>query len=120
MPKIINLQARTGADVQSDDASGGAGVTFVSLATEGASLKVGRGTVVGSTSVALMQFDLSSAASGPVFDFSLGQSFVSAVSIVFAAGANWAGMGGIYVKTSSTTYGWIPIVPTGVFTAAAR
>ena len=118
MPKIINLQARTGADVQSDDASGTAGVTFGSLATEGAALKLSRGTVVGSTSVALMQLDISSAASGPVFELQ-NQAFVSCTTILFTTGAT-SGTGALYVKISPTTYGWIPILPAGSVTAAAR
>jgi hypothetical protein len=118
MPKTINLTARTGADIQGDDASDTATLTFISLATEGATLKLGRGTVVGSTSVGLLQIDLASAASGPVFELS-NQAFVSCTTIQFTTGAT-SGVGALYVKISPTTYGWIPILPAGSVTAAAR
>ena len=74
-------------------------------------------TTYGNASTALMAFGVSGA-SVPVFEF-LGHAFTSCVSIVFAASANWAGMGAVKVKLSDdTTFGWIPILPDGVVTAA--
>jgi len=47
-----------------------------------------------------------------------GDAFVSAVSIVYAASANWAGQGAIRVVKTDGTFGWIPVLPDGVVTAA--
>ncbi len=95
----------------------GGSVTIASNATEGLPLSVLR-TVIGSPSVALTAFQVSGA-SVPVFELKA-NALVSAVSIVFAASANWAGLALIRVKYSDgTTYGWIPVLPPGVVTAAA-
>lgn len=83
----------------------------------GAGVRVVR-TLTGGSSIGLVQLSVSGA-SVPVFQLQA-NSFVSAVSIVFAASANWAGMGGVRVLLSDgITYGWIPVLPNGQFTAAA-
>lgn len=92
-------------------------VTIGSGATEALAVSLTR-TVIGSPSVALQSFQVSGA-SVPVFEFKA-NALVSAVSIVFAASGNWAGLSAVRVKFSDgTTYGWIPVLPSAVVTAAA-
>jgi hypothetical protein len=110
---MIGLTATGGAY-----ASVAPGVTFKSNITEGVPLGVQR-TVVGSPTVALMAIALGSTASAPVFQL-LGQSFVSATTILFTTGAV-AGTGAIRVAyPDGVTLGWIPVLPSGSVTAAAR
>lgn len=137
MANIRNIDAESGANFIGDDAlptlrmensSTGPGLsvddvivtsiaTISSTATLGRPITIGR-TVSGAASVALMGVHVSGA-STPVLEL-LGSSFTSAVSLIFAAGANWAGMGAIRVKLSDgVTYGWIPVLPPGQVTAAA-
>ncbi len=93
-------------------------LTIASNATEGLPLSLVKSGVIGSPSVALIAYQVSGA-SVPVFELK-SNSLVSAVSIVFAASANWAGLALIRVKYSDgTTYGWIPVLPPAVVTAAA-
>lgn len=74
-------------------------------------------SVIGAPSVALQTYQVSGA-SVPVFEFQA-NALVSAVSIVFAASGNWAGMSVVRVKFSDgVTYGWIPVLPSAVVTAA--
>lgn len=93
-------------------------LTIASNATEGLPLSLVKSGAIGSPSVALIAYQVSGA-SVPVFELK-SNALVSAVSIVFAASANWAGLALIRVKYSDgTTYGWIPVLPPGVVTAAA-
>ena len=113
MPILRNLDASTAPDMVGLDNNP---ALILSSATVGPALRLTR-NVVGSASIAALQFSVSGA-SIPLIDLQA-SSFVSAVSIVFAASANWAGMGGMRVKLSDgTTYGWIPIIPPASFTAA--
>ena len=114
MPNLPNLEAEVGADYISDDAA--PGVAFKSSATEGLAVEFAK-TVVGSPTVATVRLNLNSTASGPVFELT-NQAFVSATTILFSTGAT-AGVGGIRVKYGNN-YGWIPILPEGSVTAAAR
>lgn len=92
-------------------------VTITSNVTEARFVTFVR-SVIGSPSVAVHSY-LVSGASVPVLEFQ-GNALVSAVSIVFAASANWAGMSVVRVKFSDgVTYGWIPVLPSAVVTAAA-
>lgn len=92
-------------------------VTIASGATEALAVTLTR-TVIGSPSVALQAYQ-TSGASIPVFEFK-SNALVSAVSIVFAASGNWAGLSVVRVKFSDgTTYGWIPVLPSATVTAAA-
>ena len=122
MPAIVNLAAEFGAGITGNNSlvtGGDPAFRFSSQSANGLVLTVSRATL-GSASAAVMGLDIGSTASGPVLQL-VGQSFVSAVSIVFAASANWAGMGGIRVQLSDgVNYGWIPIIPPASFTAAAR
>lgn len=94
-----------------------ANVTIGSTATATVPFSVAR-TVIGSPSVALQTYQVSGA-SVPVLEFRA-NALVSAISIVFAASANWAGMSVIRVKFSDgITYGWIPVLPSATVTAAA-
>src|SRR5258708_39848979 len=120
MPAIINLAAEFGAEYIGNASVVAASVPaihFKSQATESEVLKVSR-TVLGSPSIALVALDLGSAASAPALKL-VGQSFVSCVSIVFAASANWGGLGAVRVEFSDgITYGWIPVIPSASVTAA--
>lgn len=138
MPNIINLNAEIGANYIGDDAqpalriensSTGPGLStdefiVTSTATIGSpSLSQPAATFfrspVGNASVGVVAFT-ASGASVPVLELR-GSSFVSAVSIIFAAGAGWAGMGGIRVLLADgITYGWIPVLPNSQFTAAVQ
>ncbi len=114
MSNLVDLWSETNPSLVTDDTTPS---LTLSNATVGPSLKLVR-TGNGSASVGVLQLG-ASGASVPMIDL-LANSFVSAVSIIFAAGANWAGMGGIRVRLSDgITYGWIPVIPNGQFTAAA-
>lgn len=116
MANIINLSAETGAGYVGDDNASPA-ITFDNTGT-GSALRVQKSPAA-NNSIAALELGVGSMASGAAFGLVQG-AFVSAVSIVFAASANWAGMGGIRVARSDGTFGWIPIIPDGSFTAAAR
>lgn len=116
MANIVNLQAESGASLIGDDAA--PALTLKNQAGNGPVLRLDLGTSLGLPSAALMQFS-ASGASVPVFEFQA-NALVSAVSIVFAASANWAGLSVVRVKFSDgTTYGWIPVLPNATVTAAA-
>ena len=91
--------------------------TLISTATAVTPLNIIR-TQIGNGSVELAVFSVSGA-SVPVFEFQR-NAIVSAVSIVFAASGNWAGLAVIRVKKNDdTTLGWIPVLPSATVTAAA-
>lgn len=131
MANIRNLDAEQGANYIGDDAQPSLTITNSST---GPGLEVDR--LVATSSATVARVNLSPAipaanatvvginlgtpsrASGAVLALK-GQSFVSAVSIVFAAGAGWAGMGAIRVVRSDGTFGWIPVLPDAQVTAAA-
>lgn len=146
MANTINLNAEVGANFIGDDAqpsltitnsSTGAGLqvdkfVVTSSATITAPEMVGAGRYVGNTSttvpVTLVKTTLStptsalmaavvSTASTPVIQLAA-QAFVSAVSLIFAAGSGWAGMGAIPVQRSDGTLGWIPVLPPTQVTGA--
>ncbi len=121
MSKIINFNARTGADYQGDDTATSdtnrlAALSFKSQATEGIAVQFSK-TVSSSPTVAVVQFDGTSVASGPIFDF-INQSFVSCTTILFTTGGT-AGTGAIRVSYGAN-FGWIPILPSAAVTGAAR
>lgn len=119
MVNILNLTAETGADFIGDDSGGAAGVpqvSFKSSATVGLAANFGK-IVVGSPTVAVVSFNLASTASAPVFELQ-NQAFVSATTIAFTTGGT-AGTGVIGVKYGDN-YGWIPVLPAGAVTGAAR
>ena len=92
-------------------------VTLISTTTLVTSLNIIR-TQIGNGSVALAIFSVSGA-SVPVFEFQR-NAIVSAVSIVFAASGNWAGLAVVRVKKNDgDTLGWIPVLPSATVTAAA-
>ena len=115
MPNLPNLSAESGADYISEDTLA-PGVTFLSSATEGVPIQFAR-TVVGSPTVAIARLNINSTASAPVFELS-NQAFVSATTILFTTGAT-AGVGALRVKHGDN-YKWIPLLPDGSVTAAAR
>ena len=138
MANVINLNAEIGANYIGDDAqpairlensSTGPGLsvddlhvsslaTIQSSALTQPALTIGR-TTSGNASVGVIAIG-ASGPSVPVIQL-LGRAFTSAVSIVFAASANWAGVGGIRVQLSDgITYGWIPVLPSATFTGAAE
>lgn len=129
---LINLNAETGANYIGDDAQPSLTFTNAStgpglqvdrfVTTSGASisaLTLNPGILAGNATVGVaLAVPTPSVASGAILKLG-GQAFVSAVSIVFAASANWAGMGAIRVVRSDGTFGWIPVLPSAVVTAAA-
>ncbi len=116
MSNLLNLTAETGADYVGDDASNLPQVSFKSAATEGLAANFGK-TVTSSATVAVVSLSIGSTASAPVFELQ-NQGFVSATTIAFITGAT-AGTGALRVKYGNN-YGWIPILPDGTITAAAR
>ena len=119
---VVTGAATIGGDVNFAGTSAGlttitAPVTLISTTTLVTSLNIIR-TQIGNGSVALAIFSVSGA-SVPVFEFQR-NAIVSAVSIVFAASANWGGLAAVRVKKNDdTTLGWIPVLPDAVVTAAA-
>ena len=115
MANIVNLEAESGADMVGDDSDATLGLKNTG---GGASLKVVAGGAANATLTGL-ELDSNSVASLAVMKLS-GGAFVSAVSIVYAASANWTGQGAIRVVLTDGTFGWIPVLPDGVVTAAAE
>lgn len=115
--RLVVTSTATIAGQVAFSASLAANVTIGSGATAQVPFNVVR-TVIGSPSIALQTFQVSGA-SVPVFEFKT-NALVSAVSIVFAASGNWAGLSVVRVKMSDgVTYGWIPVLPSASVTAAA-
>jgi hypothetical protein len=112
MANLINITAEAGANMIGDDAT----PTLTFSNTVGPALEV-IGAISGNASVSGLKLTQSTA-SGAVLNLG-GKSFVSAVSIVFAASANWAGLGAVRVVRTDGTFGWIPVLPNAVVTAAA-
>ena len=111
MPNILNIDAETGANIIGDDTS--PALSFAN--TVGPAIEV-VGATAGNATLSGLRLTQSTA-SGAVLNLA-GKSFVSAVSIVFAASANWAGAGAIRVVKTDGTFGWIPVLPDAVVTAA--
>lgn len=111
MANLRNLDAETGANFIGDDAQ--PAVSFAN--TVGPALEVKGSTAANATLSGLKLTQ--STASGAVLNLG-GKAFVSAVSLIFAASANWAGMGAIRVVKTDGTFGWIPVLPDGQVTAA--
>jgi len=132
MPKLINLNAETGANIIDDDAeptltitNSGSGAGFqtnklvASSSATIAVLNVSPGILAANATQGIgIQIPTPSVASGAVLKLS-GQAYVSAVSLIFAAGAGWAGMGAIRVVRPDGTFGWLPVLPDAQVTAAA-
>lgn len=112
MANKINIDAETGANMIGDDSS----PTLSFENTVGPALEVKGATSANATLSGLRLTQ--SIASGAVINLA-GKSFVSAVSIIFAAGSGWAGMGAIRVVRTDGTFGWIPVLPAAQVTAAA-
>lgn len=104
MSNLVDLYSETYPTIISDDNT--------------PALTLKRTTAAGNATLALLELAPASTASVAVFALK-NTSFVSAVSIVFAASGNWAGMGAIRVVRTDGTFGWIPVLPDGVVTAAA-
>lgn len=131
MANIINLDAEVGANFIGDDtgpsatfsnSSTGSGLEVRKLATvSGASidsLNVGGPILAAAATISNFNIVGASRASGAVLALK-SDAFVSAVSLIFAAGAGWAGMGAIRVVRTDGTFGWIPVLPDSQVTAAA-
>lgn len=115
MPNLVNLYAEQDAEIVGDDAFP---TLSIKNSSTGVTLKL-QNTPSANATNAVLQLGVNSIASAPSFGL-IGGAFVSAVSIIFAASANWAGMGGIRVVRTDGTFGWIPVIPDGQFTAAAK
>jgi len=117
--EVDDIVATSGATIVQADITrlfASSGATVRSAASTAVPLSVSR--TVGSGPTSAQVAILASGASVPVIEF-LGGAYVSAVSLIFAAGAGWAGMGAIRVKRSDGTLGWIPVLPNAQVTAAA-
>ena len=112
---IVNLNAESGANFIADDSS--AGVVFSNTGT-GSAMRLDK-TPSANHSVAVLELGIGSVASAAAIGL-VGGAYTSAVSLIFAAGANWAGMGAIRVARTDGTFGWIPVLPDGQVTAAAK
>ena len=113
MANLVNLYAESGASLVGDDTE--ATLTLTNTGA-GAVLNLTR-TNAGNYSIAALSLPGSSVASGAVIQLS-STAFTSAVSLIFAAGANWAGMGAIRVRRPDNSFGWIPVLPDGQVTGA--
>ena len=136
MPNLVNIHGEVNADIIGDDAqptlrlsntSTGPGLHSYGLAvTSSASIDVAQIASVrllGSIPAAnatVTNFHLSgtSRPSGALIALKA-DAFVSAVSLIFVAGAAWEGMGAIRVVRTDGTFGWIPVLPDAKVTAAA-
>ena len=112
MVNVLNLDAESGANMIGDDAT----PTLSFSNTVGPALEVVASTTANASISGLKL--TSSTPSVAVIQLG-GSSFVSAVSLIFAAGSGWAGMGAIRVVRSDGTFGWIPVLPNTQVTAAA-
>ena len=114
MANIVDIWAETNAALTGDDST--PALTLTNTSTGGA-LRLNRSAAAANSTIALLQLAPASVASVAAIGL-YNTSFVSAVSIVFAASANWAGMGALRVMKTDGTFGWIPILPDAVVTAA--
>lgn len=134
---IFNMDADTGADVIKSESTPGFKITNQGT---GPSLELDKSVVTSTASIATLSVDTqldvngpilvaaativgmdirgASVASGAIMSFS-GDSLISAVSIVFAASANWAGMQTFRVVLPDGTFGHIPVLPNAVVISAA-
>lgn len=112
MANVINFDAESGANYIGDDTT--PAMSFGN--TTGPALEV-IGNTAGNATLSGLRLTQSTA-SGAVLNLA-GKSFVSAVSLIFAAGSGWAGMGAIRVVRTDGTFGWIPVLPAAQVTAAA-
>ncbi len=144
MANLPNLDAEVGADYIADDAQPGVAFrntgtgpglrVYGLVSTSAASIDLGfiptiraptatavalelDRAVEGNSTVAILQLNLGSTASGPIFELGE-QGFVSCTTILFTTGAT-AGVGAIRVKHGDN-YKWIPVLPDGSVTAGAR
>lgn len=115
MANLINLDAEVGANYIADETSPGIDVQNTG---GGAALRL-HNTPAANNSIAVLELGTGSVASGAAIGLVQG-AFVSAVSLIFAAGTGWAGMGAIRVARTDGTFGWIPVLPDGQVTAAAK
>ena len=113
MANLINLEAESGAGYVGDDTS--PALTFKNT-TAGPALALESTPAANTTIGVALRLSANSGASAPLISLVNG-AFVSAVSLIFAASANWAGMGAIRVVRSDGTFGWIPVLPDGQVTA---
>lgn len=114
MSNLLNLNSENDASLVADDTGPG---LLVANTGGGSALRLRR-TGAANSSIAVLELAMGSFASGAAIGLREG-AFVSAVSLIFAAGANWAGMGAVRVVRTDGTFGWIPILPDGQVTAAA-
>jgi hypothetical protein len=131
MANTVNLNAEVGANYIGDDSqpairiensSTGAGVSVDKLVVTStatvAQINVNGGVLAAAATIVPLNIATPSRASGAMIALQ-GNAFVSTVSLIFAAGSGWAGMGAIRVVKSDGTFGWIPVLPNAQVTAAA-
>ena len=114
MANLINLNGESGASLVGDDTE--AALTLKNT-TAGPALAL-ESTPAGNSTIGVpLRLSANSAASVPMISLVNG-AFVSAVSLIFAAGTGWAGLGAIRVVRTDGTFGWIPVLPDAQVTAA--
>lgn len=131
---VLNLDSDTGKNIIGNEstplleiANSGTGpslkidrllVTSTATITAG-SFSVATPILAGNATVGMLTIRGASVASGAAIAFTGAQAYVSAVSLIFAAGTGWAGMGAIRIVRPDGTFGWIPVLPSAQVTAAA-
>lgn len=112
MAQIRNLDAEDGANMIGDDTS----PTLTLQNTVGPALEIKSSISANATLTGLRL----NASTPSVAAISLtARAYTSAVSLIFAAGTGWAGMGAIRITRPDGTFGWIPVLPDAQVTAAA-
>ena len=114
MANLVNLEGESGASLVGDDTN--PAVTFKNT-TAGPALRLESTPVANSTIGVPVVLSANGGASVALIALQNG-AFVSAVSLIFAAGAAWDGLGAIRVVRSDGTFGWIPVLPDAKVTAA--
>lgn len=131
MANTINLDAEVGANYIGDDAqpsirlenaSTGPGLSVDKLVTTSQATivqaNINPAILAANATIVGINLGTTSVASGAAIALK-GGAYVSAVSLIFAAGAGWAGMGVFRIVRSDGTFGWVPVLPDAQVTAAA-
>ena len=105
----------TGPGLHSEGLAVTSGASIDTLSISG---NIGGAILAAAATIARLNVVGASRPSGAILALK-GDAFVSAVSLIFAAGAGWAGMGAIRIVKTDGTFGWVPVLPDAQVTAAA-
>ena len=125
-PALTITNSSTGAGIQTNRLNVSSSATIATLTTTDmvlsnvtvSQLRVAQAIPAANATVIGFSLQGASRASGAVLAFT-GDGLVSAVSIVFAASGNWAGLRAARVVLNNGQFGWIPVLPDAVVTTAA-